>query len=158
MKIVISDTSPIRALVHLDLLQLLADFFGQVVIPPAVWDELSASGTLEHLPVFIVVESPKNRITVDSLLEELELGEAEALAIAIESDEALLLLDERKATAIARAKGVSTIGVIGLLLQAKHDGRIDSLKDCIDKLRSGLRFFLAPKVIARVLREAGEIQ
>jgi hypothetical protein len=156
MRIVVSDTSPIRALQYLGLLSLLDEFFGEVVIPPAVRDELAASNTLTTLPSYIVVQRPQNESEIKNLLIDLEIGEAEAIALAMESPDTLLLVDERLATGIARARGIETIGVIGLLMQAKQEGRIQSLGECVEKLRIGLRFFLSPKLVVQVLRQVGE--
>jgi predicted nucleic acid-binding protein len=40
MPIVVSDTSPLRALAHLGLLDLLGTMFGEVYVPPGVIAEL----------------------------------------------------------------------------------------------------------------------
>ena len=42
MSIVVSDTSPIRALAHLDLLGILPELFGEVLVPSAVASELQS--------------------------------------------------------------------------------------------------------------------
>src|SRR4051812_46493777 len=98
MRIVVSDTSPIRALLHLNLLHLLRDIFGQVTIPPAVHSELQHASPdcfqlAQHLPPYLVVEAPKDQGTVRQLAKDLEDGEAQAIALALEADEALILMD-----------------------------------------------------------------
>lgn len=159
MKIVISDTSPIRALHHLNLLHLLRDFFGTILVPPAVVRELEqGKGTegLLSLPEFIRVESPSDTDRVAALRNELDAGESEAIALAIEIRADLLLVDERKATRVALASGLQTIGVLGLLLRGKREGHIAAVLPCVEQLRDKLRFFVSPRILARVMQECGE--
>jgi uncharacterized protein len=88
LAIIVSDTSPIRALAHLDLLVLLDAHFGEVLVPPAVATELlhPPSG----LPLvdvgklsFVEIRIPGNLNQVQELMETLDPGESEALALAL---------------------------------------------------------------------------
>jgi hypothetical protein len=85
----VSDTSPIRALAHLDLLAVLETLFDQIVVPPAVDTELL------HPPVglpqvnvrklvFVEIQTPGNLDQVLKLMATLDPGESEALALALE--------------------------------------------------------------------------
>ena len=89
MAVVVSDTSPIRALTHLGLLELLRDLFGQILVPPAVEAELKSPPS--GLPaadvarlLFVHVQAPRDRSRVDYFLQSLDPGESEALALALE--------------------------------------------------------------------------
>jgi predicted nucleic acid-binding protein len=87
MAIVVSDTSPIRALVHLGYLNSLSDLFASVVIPPAVAHELqNPPPTLAAVELaawnFIRVERPLDSQRVAELAAILDPGEAEAIALA----------------------------------------------------------------------------
>ena len=86
MRVVISDTSPVVALNHLGLVDLLHEFFGTVLVPPAVWQELRQRGIVP--PGFITSQAPTDRAQVDELAIELDLGESEALALAVELGDA----------------------------------------------------------------------
>jgi predicted nucleic acid-binding protein len=70
---------------------------------------------------------------------DLDPGETQAIGLALELHADLLLIDERKATAAARALGIPTIGV---LLEAKRAGKIPSLLPLINQLETQLRFFV----------------
>ena len=89
MSIVVSDTSPIRALAHLDHVDLLRALFGEVLIPPAVVAELERPRS-KFQPIsvqtfnFVHIASPQNRAAVEDLLLTLGPGEAEALILASE--------------------------------------------------------------------------
>jgi uncharacterized protein len=99
LPIVVSDTSPIRALAHLDLLVVLEILFGQIVVPPAVDTELL------HPPVgiprvdvrtlsFVQIRIPVNLVQVQKLMATLDPGESEALALALELKTSAILIDE----------------------------------------------------------------
>jgi hypothetical protein len=87
--IVVSDTSPIRALVFLEHLAVLEQLFGTVVIPPAVVDELAHPARLapDESPVdlssfpFIEIRVPADQGRVGELAKELDRGESEAIVL-----------------------------------------------------------------------------
>ena len=90
--IVVSDTSPIRALAFLEQLGVLNKLFGTVVVPPAVADELcnparlapgESPPDLSHFP-FIQIRTPADNGRVAALTEELDRGESEAIVLADE--------------------------------------------------------------------------
>ncbi len=68
-------------------------------------------------------------------MEELDLGEAESIALAIEHKAQYLIIDEYRGRLIAEQYGVKIVGVLGILIQAKQDGLIDSVKDEVQSLR-----------------------
>lgn len=98
MAVVVSDTSPLRALAHLDLLELLPRLFGRVFVPPAVAGELSvtvpgvASVDLVRL-AFVEIRAPLDVAAVARLATRLGAGEAEAIALALETQPTALLID-----------------------------------------------------------------
>jgi predicted nucleic acid-binding protein len=156
MTIVVSDTSPIRAPSHLGLLDVLPTLFGDVRVPPAVERELTAVGvTLPGGPAFRTV-APENLKLVARLVTGLDPGESEAIALAVELDADLLLIDEAKGRAVARSLGLSSRGALGVLLSAKSAGLITSIHPLIARLTGELNFFLSARLIAEVLNLAGE--
>ena len=78
--IVVSDTSPISNLIHIQCEQLLVELFGQVIVPPAVAHELQ----VEHypLPAFVQIQQPTDTGAVRRLTVLLDAGEAEAIVLA----------------------------------------------------------------------------
>lgn len=110
--IVVSDTSPIMNLAAVGRLELLERVFGRVVVPSAVRQELSAMGSaasglasIEGLS-WVEARDVENRTLVDALLLELDPGEAEAIALAVELRAGLLLMDERRGRRAASALGL----------------------------------------------------
>ena len=161
MPVVVSDTSPLRALAHLDHLDWLRVLFGQVLVPPAVVDELQFPPDrflpvdLQQLP-FLVVTTPHDLGRVDELRRSLDLGEAEALALAEEVGAELVLIDEVVGRAAATRAGFNIMGTLGILLRAKSNGWCDAVKPLLDQLQSELNFFIAPELRSLILIQAGE--
>jgi predicted nucleic acid-binding protein len=80
MAVVVSDTSPIRALAHLELVHILGDLFGDVHVPPAVAEELlDPPGRFKSVNVaalrHVTVRQPSNQQRVRQLQVELDLDE-----------------------------------------------------------------------------------
>lgn len=163
MTIVVSDTSPIRALGHLDRLDLLASLFREVVVPTAVAVELEqprprfAPVAVRGLP-FIRIGSPHNRVAVDQLRQMLGPGEAEAIILAEELHAEAILIDETAGRAIALQRGLRPIGVLGILLRAKRCGLVPEVSCLLDRLQVELGFFLSRKLVDDTLRQAGELE
>lgn len=100
--------------------------------------------------------SVTNRALVDSLRLELDAGEAEAIALAIELKADLVLLDERLARRVVTGLGLKFAGVLGLLVEAKRRGLILLVKPLVDALMSRAGFWVGQDLYSRVLAEVGE--
>jgi uncharacterized protein len=161
VSIVVSDTSPIRALTHLGLLELLHVLFAEVFVPPAVIEELSRPG-IKFKPIslckipFIRVKSVGNSSLVSQLLETLDLGESEALALAMEIHADAVLIDESAGRETAKRMGLLPLGVLGVLVRAKTRGLIGPLAPLLDQLQNELGFFISSDVRTEILRLSGE--
>lgn len=161
MQIVVSDTSPIRALKHLDLLELLSTLFTRVILPPAVVVELArGTGFLPPIAVadypFFETVFPFGQVELEQLLESLDQGEAEAILVATEMRADAVLIDEDDGRRIAQARGLRTIGTIGILLEAKLMGHIVAVRPLLDVLRAELKFFISRPLYEKALQLAGE--
>ena len=156
MPIVVSDTSPLRALSHLGCLALLHDLFGEVIVPPAVIAELEHPRSklppllIRGLP-YVRIESPRDQALVNDLLDTLDPGESEAIALALELRADLILVDDATAREVASHRGLIALGVLGTLLRAKQKGFLDTLTPLIDRLQGELGFFVSSSVRDQVL-------
>jgi predicted nucleic acid-binding protein len=161
LAVVVSDTSPVRALAHLGLLELVRHLFGQALVPPAVAGELRAPPAglpdvgVGQLP-FLRVQSPQDQARVQQFRQSLDPGESEALALALEVQASAVLMDEAAGRAMARQVGLQPLGILGLLLLAKQRGLVPAVSPLMDRLEQELGFFLSAAVRAEVLRLAGE--
>jgi predicted nucleic acid-binding protein len=87
---------------------------------------------------------------------DLDPGEAEAIALAIEIQAGVLLIDEKEGRSFARQAGLIVRGVLGVLIRAKAMGEITSVRVEIDELRNRAGFFIAPALESQVLSSVGE--
>ena len=121
--IVVSDTSPILNLAAVDKLHLLRDLYAEIVVPPAVWDELSRNGMQLDLSWTRVVAA-QDQDDVAALRDHLDPGEAEAIVVAAELNAELILIDEKRGRRIAIDRGLEVTGLLGVLAEAKARGLI----------------------------------
>lgn len=160
----VSDTSPILGLAVIGHLNLLQEQLGEVFIPPTVLAELKIDsnfkGASEISKAFsdgwLKMKEIQNKPLVQSLLLDLHQGEAEAITLAIDLNIQLLVMDEKIGRERAKDLGLRTVGVLGVLLNAKKHGRIKSLKDAMVDLRNEVGFFISDDLYRRILKQAGE--
>jgi len=93
---------------------------------------------------------------VARLSHNLGAGEAEAIALALELRADTLLMDERRGRIAAAAAGLKVIGLLGVLLEAKHQGAIPATKPVLDELISKGGMWLSTELYQQALRQAGE--
>lgn len=162
--IVVSDTSPILNLSRISRLELLPSLYGEVLIPSAVYAELT--DYRDDLPpgvdlaslAWLRVSAAADQERVRVLRENLDAGEAEAIALAVGCGADLLLVDERRARRIASAAGIPVTGLLGVLAAAKRVGLIHQVKPVLDELIEVARFWIGPELYMEVLAQLGEPQ
>ena len=154
------DTSPpifLAKLGHLDLLGRSGD---TVCVPQAVMDEIRAKpdeaaqaiGQASH--TWLSVRRVGNRNSVEMLLADLDLGEAEAIALAKEIDPDKVVMDDLDARRFARRVGLDLVGTMGLLLAAHLREEIPSVREEIEQLQA-LGFRTAPHLVRAILKAVG---
>jgi len=160
--IVVSDTSPILGLAVTGHLHLLEKLYGQVILPEAVFQELTSVALVERhtraiatLP-WVQVRPVADRRFVETLLAELDRGEAEAIAVAREVHADLLLIDERRGRRVASRFGLKLTGLIGVLAEAKKARLLLKAKPLLDDLIAKAGFGVGSELYSRFLLEVGE--
>lgn len=158
---VVSNTSPIINLASIGRLDLLPALYGRIVVPQAVFAEITvderAPGAVEFREAnWVSVHEVSNRALVDSLFLELDSGEAEAIACAVETQADVLLIDERLGRRIAGRLGVRIMGLLGLVIQAKRTGLITHVRPLVDELIGKAGFWISTDLYAAVLAAAHE--
>ena len=162
---VVSNTSPLLNMAIVGHLALVRQQFGQVWIPPAVLVELQpdterpgSSEIREALRVGWLCASDHPQPELVAVLQrELDRGEAEAIALAVQWHAAWVLLDERAGRRVATSLGLEVTGVLGILLRASLQGELPSLRVALDHLQARAGFRLSDALAAAMLREAGEL-
>lgn len=161
---IVSNTSPILSLAVIDRLDLLRQQFTELFIPPVVQQELNpesdlpGAGTIQQAlqDGWIRIVDLQDTKTAQALALELDQGEAAAIALALELELQDILMDEREGRTRAKALGLQPVGVLGVLLRAKQQGAIASLKIEMQALRSKVGFFIAAALYEQLLEAAGE--
>jgi predicted nucleic acid-binding protein len=160
--IIVSDTSSLMNLAVVGHLQLLHQLYATVLIPEAVWNELTALSS-QHPEVATVQtltwlerQPVTSQAVVNALQAELDIGEAEAIALAVEKQADLLLIDERRGRQVATRMGLTYIGLLGVLLEAKRKAFLPEVKPVLDELVAKAGFWVSRELYTRVLRAAGE--
>ncbi len=158
--IVISNSSVIIVLARICRLDLLEKLFRKIVVPEAVWKEVTVEDkpSSEKIPGagFIQVMRVHNK-RLSMLLEEfVDKGEAEAITLALELGADILLVDDRDARNLAKKLGLQVMGMLGVLALAKYRGLVQEVKPIIDELvETG--FWISGRILKEFLRELGEL-
>lgn len=139
----ISDSSPLILFGKINRLSFLSSLFAEVLIPPAVHDEIS-QGEGSHIDAAAIARTPwidVHRVAdtpvLQALRRDLDPGEAEVVALALELRGLLpVLLDDRRGRRAARARGLTVIGSAGILISGKEKGLLPAVRPLLDELRA----------------------
>lgn len=169
---IIADASVLIALAKMRRLDLLHSVYGDVLIGPQVKAETVDAGKRILAPGVERIEkalddgwlqvarlSSKEKSTAQSIVSKggLDAGEAESLALA-SSRKLMVILDDRAARSFAEVTGVTFIGTAGLLFHAflKKHLTLTELEGAVEALSQTI--WLAPTVVAEVLKKAREAE
>ncbi len=160
--IVVADAGPVIHLAAAGVLDLLPSLFGRVLVPREVYDEVvqhgaGRAGSAElAVAAWIEVRDSGGDSAVQSLLlQELDRGEAAAIALAVAVGAELLLIDERAGRQAALRLGLECGGSPRVILEAKRRGLVESVADIVERMRRG-GVWLSPMLVRAVRAEAGE--
>lgn len=161
--IIVSDTSPINNLAAINHLHLLHQLYGVVFIPEAVYRELTdpnfpvAGATEVQTFDWIQARTISDRTLVEALSNELDIGEAEVIALAVEMQANQVLIDERRGRLIASQLNLRCTGILGILVEAKSKGLIAEVRPLLDALINEAGFWVAEPLYDSVLQLVNEI-
>jgi predicted nucleic acid-binding protein len=91
-----------------------------------------------------------------ALSSELDPGEAEAIVLALEIKAEQVLIDERRGRMIAARLNLHYTGILGILVEAKSQGFIYTVKPLLDDLINKAGFWVAEPLYKSVLRLVNE--
>ena len=160
---IISDTSPIVSLAMINRADLLARIYHAVFIAPAVYNEIIAgvghAGAEEVVGWdWIKVHRVSQTEVFRVLRVNLDDGEAESIALALELAPQELLLDERKARRMALKLDLPVAGTLDVLMAAKRAGLIPTVRPVIDDLLQHAHFRVSRSLYHKLLSSANEEQ
>lgn len=147
--IVVSDTTPLISLLKIDRIDLLEKLFGQVLIPRAVFDELTVDERFKleadqiRRRQFIIVKTVQNPKSANILKRAtgLDQGESEAIILTDELNADILLMDEAKGRAVSFQMGFKIMGTIVVLMAAYEENELtaEEVRACVKGLQSAGR-------------------
>lgn len=165
MPLVISDSSTLIHLAAINRLNLLKELYSEITIPAAVWQEVAVEGqerpgAIEvragHDNGWISIVTVADQHLLRLLKRDLHAGEAEVIALAVERNADLVLLDETEARQIAELYEIPKTGAVGILIRAVVEGKIPALQPQLDALRREGGFWIAEELYRRALEAVGE--
>ncbi|MCF8012156.1 MAG: DUF3368 domain-containing protein [Clostridiales bacterium] len=162
MKAVIN-SSPLISLSLVEQLELLPKLYDELVIPKSVYNEVIVKGKgktgseeLEIINSFTLLEA-QNKTAKDTIMLELDDGEAEVIAIAKETGIQNVIIDEFAGRQYAFLLGLNVTGALGILLIGKKLGFVEEIRPLMDIMIKHNRY-ISRKLYLTVLRKAEEIK
>jgi predicted nucleic acid-binding protein len=144
-KIIISDTSCLITLSRIEKLDILQKTFNTILTTPQVAREFA-----QPLPSWIILKEISNHSRFKEIYLLLDEGEASAITLAIETTNAVLVIDEKKGRKIARELNLEIIGTLRILLLAKQKGTIPAVKPLIEALHQH-NFRFSKSIVEEIL-------
>lgn len=149
-KTIISDTSCFIILTEIGELELLRKVYGNLITTSDIAAEYG-----EPLPDWVEIVHVKDKYKQILLEMQIDKGESSAIALALETPNSTIILDDFKARKIAKQLGLVFTGTIGVIVKAKLSGVIPSIKPLLEKIKQ-TNFRLATDIEIQALKAAGE--
>ena len=149
-KTIISDTSCFIILSNIGELNLLQKVYGQIITTIEIATEFG-----EQLPDWVSIHQVTDKYRQQLLEMQIDKGESSAISLELETPNCTIILDDYKARKIADQLGLHFTGTIGVIVKAKLNGIIPSIKPILSKIRT-TDFRLSSELELLALKEAGE--
>jgi predicted nucleic acid-binding protein len=150
-RVIISDTSCLILLDKIGELKLLKKLFGQIIVTQEIANEFK-----KELPDWFIIEEPANKTYQKILEASLDKGEASAIAFAIEQADCLLIIDDYKGRKYAEQLGIKITGTLGVIINAKLSGHIESVRPILKKIKN-TDFRLTAELEKRTIEKSNEV-
>lgn len=148
--IIITDTSCFIILDKIGALEILHRTFKNIITTPEIQQEFGA-----ELPLWVEIRPVQNTTLKEVFQSTVDRGEASAIVLAMETSNAILMIDDLKGRKLATRMALSFMGTLGLLVKAKEYGVIPAIKPYVEKIQA-TDFRVSPSLIDLVLERAGE--
>lgn len=156
--ILVADSSALIALSLCNAVHLLDQLFEKVIVPQAVFDEITKEHKRESVELSNYLKGKIESVDIDDYVITDFLvvkGELEAVAVYKKLRADKFLVDDKRARKLAQLNGLNTIGSLGVLLIVKEKGLIDRIKPYVEEIVNS-DIYIKKDVIDYVLSLAGE--
>ncbi|MEY4107029.1 MAG: hypothetical protein RL181_1371 [Bacteroidota bacterium] len=151
MKVIIADTSCLIIYHKIGQLEILRNAFPDLIVTKEVAEEFG------ELPDWVAIKEVTDKEQYLKLTADIGMGEASSIALALEFDDSLLIIDEKKGRKVAVDLKIEIIGSLGVLIKAKEKGVIKSVKEIL-ALIDKTNFRISQSIREKVLRASGELE
>lgn len=148
--IIITDTSCLITLDKINAFDVLQKSFKNITTTTEIQQEFGS-----ELPAWIEIRSVQDTTLQEVFTETVDLGEASAIALAMETSNAILIVDDLKGRKLAARMALSFMGTLGLLVKAKEYNVVSSVKPYLDKIQA-TDFRVSTALIDLVLEKTNE--
>ncbi len=146
----VTNSTCLIGLERIERLDILPQVFSTITIPTADAAEVGIEAD------WLIVRTEQNIAVEATLKTQVDSGEAEAIATAMELGDVFVILDDRKARLLALQLSLKVIGTVGMLLRAKRFGVITEIKPLLTALNQ-VDFRISQALIQKALQIAGEL-
>lgn len=154
MQKVIVNSTPLIVLGNIGYLWVLKELFGEIIVPQAVYDEVTiqndTAGSLMDSEDWIIVNDSVKDADRKMYRARLHAGEVEVMLLDQEIMADMVIIDDNEAKKTAKYLGLEVTGTLGILMTAKRKGIIPSLEEVLQKLES-VGFYMSDKLKESVL-------
>jgi predicted nucleic acid-binding protein len=150
-KTIISDTSCFIILTNIGELEILHQVYGQIITTIEIATEYG-----ETLPDWVEIIDVVDKSKQQLLEMQIDKGESSAIALALETPDSTIIIDDYKARKIAEKLGISYTGTIGVIIRAKLLGIIPSIKPLLERIKQ-TDFRLSADIELQALKESKEL-
>lgn len=161
MRKVVVNTTPFIALCHVNRLEILKELYGQVIIPDAVYREISVKSDsvckkmVDEALDWIHIESIRDQLAKAMYKTQLHDGEVEVMILSKELAADVVIIDDANAKKHAKYLGLPVTGTLGVLIKAKQNGFIKELKPILLQLKEK-GIYISQNLVELCLKQAGE--
>lgn len=129
--IVIADSSALMALDNIGEADVLPKLYSEITITPDVAREYG-----RQLPTWIEIRAASEVSIRRPEISNLDPGEASSIALALDSEDPLLIIDEKKGRRVAASLNIEIVGTVGILIRAKIAGFIEQPETLLSRLKA----------------------
>ncbi len=154
---IVLNASPIIALFKAGLDFVLPEIFDSIVVPDAVWQEISLYDDEAFRGLSKAVWLKRKEFGIENriLVWNLGNGESQVLSWALNNPDFIAVVDDLAARRCAASLNIRCIGTAGLLVLAKRRTLIPSLENALSQVRNA-GLYLADNLVDRLIAKEKE--